>query len=63
MPGRGDLSTARRNSPKFNGSFWRSRNGNFHGGGGGTEAHGATPIAQCGEVVASQMPYVFAAAY
>jgi hypothetical protein len=47
----------RGNSPKFNGSFRGSRNGNFRGG----EAHGATPIAHCGEVVASQMPHVFAA--
>jgi hypothetical protein len=55
-----DLSTARGNRPKFSGA---ARNGNFHGGGGGTGAHGATPIAQCGEVVASQMPHVFAAVY
>src|SRR4029453_7089333 len=33
MPVCGDLSTSRGNSPKFNGSFRRSRNGNFHGGG------------------------------
>ena len=61
-PAAGLIHRARK-QPKFNGSFRRSRNGNFHGGGVGTEAHSAAPIAQCGEVVASQMPHVFAASY
>ena len=45
--------------PRAAGSFRRSRNGGFHGG-VGTQAHGATPIAQCGEVVVSKRPHVFA---
>ena len=45
------------------GSSQRNRNGSFHSGSVGTEAHGATPIAQRGEVVASKMPHLFAAVY
>jgi hypothetical protein len=45
------------------GSSQRNRNGSFHSGSVGTEAHGATPIAQHGEVVASKMPHLFAAVY
>ena len=45
------------------GSSQRNRNRSFHSGSVGTEAHGATPIAQRGEVVASKMPHLFAAVY
>src|SRR4030095_6646625 len=49
IPVCGDLSTARRNRPKFNGSLRRSRNGSSHGGGLNNQAHGATPTAHpCG---------------
>src|SRR5215510_788121 len=43
------------------GSSQRNRNRSFHSGSVGTEAHGATPIAQRGEVVASKMPHLLAA--
>jgi hypothetical protein len=49
--------------PSVAGSFRRSLNGGFHGGGVGTQPHGATPIAQCDEVVVSKMPHVFAPVY
>jgi len=41
----------------------RNRNRSFHSGSVGTEAPGATPIAQRGEVVGSKMPHLFAAFY
>ena len=45
------------------GSLRRSPHGSFHSNSVGTEAHGATPIAQCDEVVVSEMPHAFAIAY
>src|SRR5882724_11760307 len=49
--------------PRGRGSSRRSRNCSFHDGGVRPQAHGATPIAQRGEVVASKMPHVLAAFY
>jgi hypothetical protein len=39
------------------------RDGSFHRGGVGPQAHGATPIAQRGKVVATKMPHALAIAY
>ena len=39
------------------------RDGGFHRGGVGTQAHGATPIAQRGKVVATKMPHALPIAY
>src|SRR6266850_6009118 len=49
--------------PRSRRSSQRSRNGSFHDRGVRPQAHGATPIAQRGEVVASKMPHVLAAFY